>query len=241
MRSRLILNYQLPQVSNGLVSRASYDLSQVSDGVWYFLVSFESGGAWSAPAVKEFDLDRTPPNPFVIVREDGGGDLTDTRPAFQWAATDQTSGIADYQVKIGDGNWFDASTIQQGSSYVLPLQSLTNGRTLTVRAFDRAGNTRDASLTFQVFAPCEGNLELCSFSRFAVQWGWFLLSIILLFIAVSYGFIYYLLRWRKKMRAELNELKADIRRDIKHLESHEGGLKDDLEKEIKKIEKISDE
>jgi len=234
-------HYQLPQVSSGLVSQASYDLTQVSDGVWYFFLSFESGGSWSAPAVKEFDLDRTPPNPFVIVREDGGGDLTDTRPAFQWAATDQTSGVADYQVKIGDGNWFDASTIQQGSSYVLPLQSLTNGRTLTVRAFDRAGNTRDASLTFQVLAPCEGNIELCSFSRFAVQWGWFLLGLIGLFIAIAFGLIYRLFHWRKKIKTELVELKADLRRDIKRLEGHEGPLKADLEKEMKKIEKLSDE
>jgi len=44
-------NLQLPDVSQGLVSQTNYDLSKFSDGIWYFFVSFNSGNAWSPPAV----------------------------------------------------------------------------------------------------------------------------------------------------------------------------------------------
>jgi hypothetical protein len=241
-------NYQLAQVSQGVASGTSFDLSEVGDGMKYFLLSFEINGTWSAPVIKQIDLDRTPPDPFVIVPEDVGN-ITDTRPAFQWVATDRASGIADYQVQVGNGDWFNASTIQQGSSYILPVQSFTNGRMLTVRAYDNAGNFREESITFQVLSPCSGNLAFCSFNRFVGEWGWFLLVILILLIAIPYGLIYQLVRSRRKFRAEMRELQADMRRDIKRLESsaidlrpkHQEEIKAELQKDLKKIEKISDE
>lgn len=213
-------NLQLPDVNQGSVSQATYDLSQLSDGVWYFFVSFNNGSAWSPPAVEKIMIDRTPPDPFVISRVDTT--LTDTQPIFAWAANDEVSGIDHYEVKIGGGDWFQASTIQNGSSsYMLPPQSPTRMRTLTVRAFDRAGNYTDASLNFSVLAPpafCNGSGLSCAVSIFFAQWGALLSIILILLLITLYIFLYYLLRWRRQSLKDLEEFKDELRKDLKRVE-----------------------
>ncbi|HUC01601.1 MAG TPA: hypothetical protein VMA75_01720 [Candidatus Paceibacterota bacterium] len=207
-------NLQLPDVGQGLVSQASYDLSNFADGPWYFYVSFNNGSAWSPPSVKEFLLDRTPPDPFIISRE--GADQPDSRPVFQWVASDAASGIDHYEVKIGDGDWFDASTIQAGSStYVLPLQSPASARTLTVRAFDKAGNHTDATVDFSVpGVPCNGGAFFCRLPVFFSQWGWVIVGILVILLILAYGFIYHLLRWKKISAKELKKFEDELRHDL---------------------------
>jgi len=239
-------------VNQGLASQASYDLSQLSDGVWYFFVSFNNGSAWSPPAVQQIMLDRTPPGPFVISRDDTN--LADLQPAFAWAANDAMSGIDHYEVKIGNGDWFNASSIANGSSsYVLPPQSPTGARTLTVRAFDKAGNYTDASLKFSVLAaiaPCETTAFFCGFSAIFSQWGWAIVGLLVILLLLAYGIIYHLLRWKKASSKELKKFEDELRRDLKALQddaekmhagavdlrpSHLAQEKRELEKEIKHI------
>lgn len=211
---------QLPDVNQGMVSQASYNLSQFSDGVWYFFVSFNSGSAWSPPAVVRLMLDRSPPAPFIISRIDTN--QTDPRPLFAWAANDVTSGIDHYEVKIGDGDWFDSSVIQNGSSsYLLPLQSPAIWRTLTVRAFDKAGNYADATTNFTVIGPavgCTAGNFSCAVSSFFAQWGALISGIFVCLVLILYGFLYYLLRWRKQSRRELQKFKDELQQDLKRVE-----------------------
>jgi hypothetical protein len=168
----------------------------------------------------EFLLDRTPPQPFVITRVDTNQE--DVRPVFVWVASDQASGIDHYKVKIGNGDWFDASTIQNGSSsYMLPSQSAASARTLTVRAFDKAGNYTDASTNFTVLAPialCSGNSFSCAVSLFFAKWGVWMSVAFIILIVVLYGFLYYLLRWRKQSRKELEKFKDELQQDLKRVE-----------------------
>lgn len=211
---------QLPDVSQGLVSQASYDLSNFADGPWYFSVSFSNGSAWSPPSTMEFLLDRTPPQPFILTRVDTN--LADPQPVFAWAANDAASGIDHYEVKIGDGDWFDASAIQNGSSsYMLPPQSPTPSRTLTVRAYDRAGNFTDATTDFTVLAPatpCNATDISCAVSLFFAQWGALIFIILIMLLAVLYGFLYYLLRWRRQSRKELEKFKEELQQDLTRVE-----------------------
>lgn len=213
-------NLQLPDVNQGLVSQTTYDLSSFEDGRWYFFVSFNSGSAWSPPTVMEIMLDRTPPEPFVITREDTN--LADPQPVFAWAANDDTSGIDHYEVKIGNGDWFDASTIQNGSSsYMLPPQSPTNSRTLTVRAYDKAGNFTDATTDFTVLppaVPCEAGAFPCAVSAFFARWGALISLIFILLVIVLYGFLYYLLKWRRQSRKDLQKFKDELQQDLKRVE-----------------------
>ena len=245
-------NLQLPNVNQGTISQASYNLSQFSDGIWYFFVSFNNGSAWSPPTVMKLMLDRTPPEPFVISRVDT--DQADTQPIFAWAANDETSGIDHYEVQVGNGDWFDASTIQNGSSsYELSPQSPIGARTLTVRAFDKAGNYTDASLTFSVLAPgtaCGGSPFACASAAFFSRWGWAIVAIFILLLLLAYVFIYHLLRWKKVSSKNLKKFEDELRRDLKALQdgaekmqggavdlrpSHLAAEKRELEKEIKHI------
>jgi hypothetical protein len=211
---------QLPDVNQGMVSQASYDLSQFSDGIWYFFVSFNSGSAWSPPAVVRLMLDRTPPEPFLISRVDTN--QADIQPVFAWTANDDTSGIDHYEVQIGDGDWFNASTIQNGtSSYMLPPQSPTTGRTLTVRAFDKAGNYTDATTNFTVLAPpvvCTAGKFSCAVSAFFARWGALIFILFICLVIVLYGFLYYLFRWRRQSRKELQEFRSELQEDLKRVE-----------------------
>lgn len=211
---------QLPDVSQGLVSQASYDLSNFADGPWYFSISFSNGDTWSPPSTMEFLLDRTPPQPFILTRVDTN--LADPQPVFAWTANDAASGIDHYEVKIGDGDWFDASTIQNGSSsYMLPPQSPALARTLTVRAYDKAGNFTDATTDFTVLAPavpCSANDISCAISLFFAQWGALIFIILILLLAVLYGFLYYLLRWRRQSRVELQKFKEELQKDLARVE-----------------------
>lgn len=215
-------NLQLPNVNQGMISQASYNLSQFSDGIWYFFVSFNSGSAWSPPTVVRLMLDHTPPEPFVVLRVDT--DQTDIQPVFTWVANDDTSGIDHYEVKIGDGDWFNASSIANGSSsYILPPQSPTGGRMLTVRAFDKAGNFTDATTNFTVLAPtvpCTAGAVSCALSLFFAQWGALVAIIFICLVIVLYGFLYYLLRWRRQSRKELQQFREELQEDLKRVEEN---------------------
>ncbi|MGC9599135.1 MAG: hypothetical protein ABSE18_02000 [Minisyncoccia bacterium] len=226
-------NFQLPDVNLGFVSQVTYDLSNFSDGTWYFFVSFKSGNSWSPPAVKIIMLDRTPPRPFVITREDT--DETDAQPVFQWVAADDVSGIDHYEARIGNGDWFNPASLEStAASYVLPPQSPTDVRTFTVRAFDRAGNFTDSSIDFRVFPPavlCKGDGLSCRLLALAVRWEWLIILIFILLVFGTYGFIYRLLRWRKQSRKELQEFKDELQRDLKRVEEkarEAGGGETDL-------------
>jgi hypothetical protein len=249
------------------VSQASYDVSRFSDGIWYFFVSYESGDVWSAPAVVSFGLDKTPPEPFIIVRQNAG-DVQGIRPVFQWAATDKTSGVAYYEAKIGTGDWFDPATIQEGSSYVLPVQSATDVRKFVVRAYDYAGNFREVSMNFSIGRPCASGSFACLFMESFSEWGWLIVLIFIILLAISYVCLSRLLRWRRRgFRAELLDFKNELRDDIERLEregDEKGGkgtvdlrqshlqkmkesvekevkhLESDVEKELKKMEKFKD-
>jgi hypothetical protein len=244
-------DYVLPQnTAQNTVSNVTYgDLSSLPDGIWYFSVSAKQNGVWSRATTLAVYLDRTPPEPFTISRTDA--DLTDKQPVFTWATTDQLSGIAHYEVKIGNGDWFDAESIRQGSFYVLPPQSPTNARTLAVRAYDDAGNMREEDATFRVIgAACLTSCLYRSF-QFLSAWDWLLVLVAMILVCIAYLFIWHLVLARRRLRHELDEFKAELRRDLKRLEGETGSkmdagslekearhLEGDVDGEIKKINKI---
>src|SRR5258708_4246617 len=211
--------YALLHNPQGPVTSASYDLTQFSDGIWYFYLATESEGAWTSVSRVSFQLDNTPPKPFTIIQKNDNLAITNPSPVFQWDATDKASGIAYYQARIGDGDWFDPLTIIQGALYVLPLQSPTRSRSFTVRAYDHAGNFRTASTNFHTIQGCTGIMPIeCTLPWFATGWNWlWLLDALLCFV-----FLYLLFRrlfgWRRTVRAELATFKSELRHDLRHRE-----------------------
>ena len=223
--------YQLAHVNRGMVSSVTYDLSNFVDGKWYFFLSFASGDAWSTPAVKKIMIDRAPPDPFTITRVDA--DPRNPRPVFTWAANDPVSGISRYEAKIGNGDWFDPSILETvTSTYVLPPQSPTSDRTLTVRAFDGAGNYRDASVAFDVLSllPQEASIACpspspwlsCGLWVFFSQWEWFVGILAIALLVFAYALIYNLLRWRKIMQRELQEFRGELESNLAKIREGDG-------------------
>lgn len=217
-------NYQLPEVSKGTPSATSYDLTALNDGQWYFFLSLQDPGGWSVPVVRSFLIDHTPPDPFIIIREDQ--DLYSSEPRFQWIASDKTSGIAYYLVKIGDGDWFNASVIQMGTSsiYKLPPQSPTDSRTLTVRAFDKAGNSRDATVSFEVAAlpPTCGSSWIiinCVVTDFLRAWAWLVFLLGLLFYLLACLALYRLFAWKKDIQENMHDFQSRINQDMHNVET----------------------
>jgi hypothetical protein len=240
----------------------TYDLSSLNDGIWYFLLTTESDGVWSPAVVKILRFDRTPPEPFTITRTDG--DPANTQPTFTWSTTDDLSGLSHYEMKIGDGDWFDPAILRQGSAYVLPAQSLTNSRSLVVQAIDNVGNVREESITFTVASP----------HSWQAWWYWFIKSVslfelgsIVLILAIIVAMIVFVrrtLHWKKELKRELNnfmkELReegtkirneeeetsvinlrpSDLRKEKKQIEEEEARLEKGVGAEIEKIKKLTD-
>jgi hypothetical protein len=200
---------------------ASYDLSSLDDGTWYFLISSETNGIWSPVVAKQFGLDRKPPDPFTITRTDS--DPADTQLTFTWTTTDSLSGLSHYEVKIGDGDWFDPEGLRQGSSYLIP-ESTPGKRSLAVRAIDNAGNIQEEDTTFTVVAPNswqEWWYQVMRFLSFSL--------VILAFIIVAFLLLYYLLvrnlrAWKRKTTRELREFEKELHEEL-------GTIDDEIKKE----------
>ncbi len=182
-----------------------------------------------------------PPDPFAIMRVDA--DPWNPRPVFTWVANDPASGTVWYEARIGNGDWFDPSSIETGSStYALPPQSPTAGRTLTVRAFDAPGSYRDASIVFDVlpFLPRETGVVCpspwlwlsCGLWEFSVQWGWLVGLLAIVLLVFLYTLIYNLLRWRKIMQRELQEFKGELGNDLEKIRQENGSDGASLEKTV---------
>jgi hypothetical protein len=241
---------------------ASYDLSSVNDGTWYFLISSETNGLWLPVVVRTLRLDRTPPEPFTITRTDS--DPADTQLTFTWATVDALSGLSHYEIKIGDGDWIDPENLQQGSSYVVP-ETTPGKRSLSVRAIDNAGNIQEEDTTFTVVAPQSWQewwyqvIKLLSFSLIVLA------LVIVAFILLYYLLSWNLLSWKRKTKKELREFEKELHEEIGQMDSDEkegealnldlrpaslekekksikktaGHLKKAAETEIEKIEKLT--
>jgi hypothetical protein len=232
----------------------SYNLSSTNDGVWYFMISSETNGIWSPVITKELRLDRIPPQPFTITRTDS--DPADTLITFTWSTTDALSGLAHYEIKIGDGGWFDPEGLRQGSSYVIS-QSAVGTKTLAVRAIDNAGNIQEEDTTFHVVAPNgwqEWWYQVTRFSLFSV---FALVILIILFVILYYLLVWNLLAWKRKAKKELREFQKELREEIGRIEGEKGKgktantslrpsslakeierLRDETEAKVEEIEKL---
>ena len=97
-----------------------------------------------------FTIDATPPTtPTNITKTTPDSDDT---PTFTWdAATDVTSGVASYQVRIDSGDFTDVGNV---TTFTVESALRGGSHTFEVRAVDGAGNTGIAgSLSFEVARP----------------------------------------------------------------------------------------
>ncbi len=150
MTSARILLGRLPNSTPTVVytpAIQSKDLPDNEDGVWYLHVQLKNSHGWGGVTHYQFKVDGTKPESFSI-KAVASVDQTDPTPRFAFNASDSISGIDHYTVLIDakdTGVWRDDGT----GIYETPTLPPGN-HTLSVKAYDEAGNFADASASFVI-------------------------------------------------------------------------------------------
>lgn len=118
--------------------------SALSEGSWYWRVRTEDAyGLWSPWVSSSFKLDSTPP--LLLVASPLPGTILRSHSLdVLWLAQDNGSGLGSVQVSVDSG----APLVVGPGNLSAHLTSIPDGEhTITVRAFDVAGNVRSAAVT----------------------------------------------------------------------------------------------
>ncbi len=121
----------------------SAQFTQTADGVWYFHVRAKYSSGWSPTTHFRVQVDTQPPASFTPqVLQEGGARNPTAKISFQ--TTDAGSGNLSYALSLDNGAFAPVTspaTVQQTRAGL---------HQFTVRATDRAGNSRDAIGEFTV-------------------------------------------------------------------------------------------
>lgn len=129
------------EIPEGTGISATY--RSLSDGVYYFHIRARGAGGWSDTAHFRIRVDTSPPDPFELTSEPSADNVT-VAPLIIVEAVDRTSGISHYELSF-EGSEYQTVTMP----YQFPR--ISEGKhTITVRAFDKAGNYREGELTLNV-------------------------------------------------------------------------------------------
>lgn len=122
--------------SNYTAQDSPYKLPQQTDGIHLVIIrAYDMAGNYREGSIEVY-IDTAAPNEFFPSANPGSW-TSNNKPLITFYATDETSGIDYYEVRV-DSTGFSI----QASPYELPPQ--TDGtHTVTVRAYDMAGNYRD--------------------------------------------------------------------------------------------------
>lgn len=112
----------------------SFTTKTLEEGIWYFhLKAFLTDGTSTDTLHRKIQIDRTPPNPFVL--DFSSKQILET-DSFQivFATTDEISGVARYELSLNE------SPFQEVGS-PLTMKELANGTYIfKIKAIDQAGN-----------------------------------------------------------------------------------------------------
>lgn len=117
------------------------------DGVYYMAVQFKNAGGWGGVARYKFQVDATAPDALKVSFPDGNSTPNQT-PSVSVVSHDELSGITKYTMSIDNGQPVDIVP-DPSNLYKLPKQSAGN-HTVTINAYDAAGNSSTVSLDFTI-------------------------------------------------------------------------------------------
>ena len=119
----------------------------VADGVWYLHVKPIKNGVWGNTSHYAVHIDTTPPALFTP-RIDYLSASAIARFLVSFFTTDALSGVSHYEVGVIDKSTpvtESPAFVETESPYQLPFDATQHAR-IIVRAFDKAGNIREASV-----------------------------------------------------------------------------------------------
>jgi len=137
-------------ISETTETSASFETPE--DGAWYFHVRARKNGIWGGISTFILNIDTTPPAAFTV-QLSSGKRTAEERPIIRFFTTDSRSGLDHYELKIiplaKDASADTAFFFEVTNPY--QFTPLKPGRyTILIRAFDKAGNWRDAEETITI-------------------------------------------------------------------------------------------
>mgnify|MGYP001194040861 CR=1 FL=1 len=205
----------------------------VRDGEQYFSIRFKNQVGWGVTLNRKLLIDTTPPEPFEIKVQPGT--TPSAFPLVMFEAEDSTSGVAYYEMKIGDKEPIRVTPDEARLGYL--LRELEDGTyTVRVLAFDRAGNSRESTKAVLITAGWTKPVEVLATTSF---WDFFTptnLLILLLIVVIVLQFIYI---WyeRKILRQKEDKLRRETREVQDQMEKIFSALRDEIYDQVNMITK----
>ena len=195
----------------------SISFTDLEDGIWYFHIKARKSGIWGGTSHYLVQLDSTPPASFTPGVEPSTR-TSIPQPIISSITTDALSGFDHFEVKIiditpGREDREVAFFVEAVSPYKLP--ALKPGQyTIVIKAFDKAGNSRDESIKIEIIPKGIGSTEkgIWAWGIF-VPWWLIIIILILIFILI----IALLILWWKKYRQSEKAKKWEIKQGEKGL------------------------
>lgn len=205
----------------------------VSDGIQYLSIQFKNQVDWGAVTNRKILIDTTQPEPFDIIVK--AGTTQSSFPLLTFEATDKTSGIAYYEMTIADQEPIKITPDEAKLGYL--LKDLEDGTyTVKVLAYDKAGNSREATKAVLITAGWIKPIEKLAETSF---WDFFtpvnLFIIFLLIMIILQGI--YIWYERKILRQKEDKLRRETREIQDQMEKIFSALRDEIYDQVNMITK----
>ena len=137
-----------PEESAGVFDNKTFNA--LSDGIWYLHVRFKNNVGWGATTHYRLAVDTQSPLPFQITTNESEAS-DNPAPVFMFKTSDPLSGISEYRIKAGSGNWIVVPAKDFKGSFALPVE-IPSKYHIIIQAVDRAGNSIENSIDHEVTA-----------------------------------------------------------------------------------------
>ncbi len=203
----------------------------IKDGVQYISVNYKNQFGWGIPINRKLQIDTTTPEPFTVNVQ--AGSSSDSFPLLNFEAADVTSGIDSYEMTIADQLPIKISPEEAKIGYL--LRDLENGTyTIKVVAFDKAGNTREGSVTVPITAGWTRSAEGVDQGLF---WNFFTaVNLFIIFLLTIVGLMgTYLWNNHKRMHEREEKLRRETKEIQDQMEKIFSALRDEIYDQILSI------
>jgi hypothetical protein len=220
-------------ISNPPVKEFVLNKENIIEGIQYLSIKYKNQVGWGAVLNRKIMIDTTEPENFTIdVRVSNS---PTGFPQLNFAANDTTSGIDYYEMTIADNEPIKVTPDEAKIGYL--LKELEDGTyTVTVVAFDKAGNSKESSVAVQITAgwikPAEVEIETTIWDYFTgrnIFTALLLITILMQFIYIWYD--------RKQNKLREDKLRRETREIQDQMEKIFSALRDEIYDQVNLITK----